>query len=127
MSKKADLEDQVDLCSKKLERAEQLIGDLGGEKTRWSQMAFSLGKLYNNLTGDILISAAIVAYLGAFTSNYRQVQMENWIKLCRSIDIPCSTNMSLVNSLGDPVKIRAWTIAGLPSDSFSIDNGIMIS
>ncbi|XP_047226085.1 dynein axonemal heavy chain 7 isoform X2 [Girardinichthys multiradiatus] len=127
MSKKADLENQVDLCSKKLERAEQLIGDLGGEKTRWSQMAFSLGKLYNNLTGDILISAAIVAYLGAFTSNYRQVQMEKWIKLCKSIDIPCSTNMSLVNSLGDPVKIRAWTIAGLPSDSFSIDNGIMIS
>lgn len=33
--KKADLENQVDLCSKKLDRAEQLIGGLGGEKTRW--------------------------------------------------------------------------------------------
>lgn len=64
---------QVDLCSKKLERAEQLIGGLGGEKTRWSEMAFNLGELYNNLTGDILISAGIVAYLGAFTSSYRQV------------------------------------------------------
>lgn len=32
--KKADLENQVDLCSKKLDRAEQLIGGLGGEKTR---------------------------------------------------------------------------------------------
>lgn len=67
---------QVDLCSKKLERAEQLIGGLGGEKTRWSEMAFNLGELYNNLTGDILISAAIVAYLGAFTSSYRQVSLE---------------------------------------------------
>lgn len=64
---------QVDLCSKKLERAEQLIGGLGGEKSRWSEMAFNLGELYNNLTGDILISAGIVAYLGAFTSSYRQV------------------------------------------------------
>ncbi len=64
---------QVDLCSKKLERAEQLIGGLGGEKTRWSEMAFNLGELYNNRTGDILISAGIVAYLGAFTSSYRQV------------------------------------------------------
>lgn len=62
------------MCSKKLERAEQLIGGLGGEKTRWSEMASNLGILYNNLTGDILISAAIVAYLGAFTSSYRQVQ-----------------------------------------------------
>ena len=47
--------------------------------------------------------------------------------LCQSNEIPCSPNMSLLSSLGDPVKIRAWTIAGLPSDSFSIDNGIIIS
>uniref|UniRef100_A0A8C4EP53 Dynein, axonemal, heavy chain 7 n=1 Tax=Dicentrarchus labrax TaxID=13489 RepID=A0A8C4EP53_DICLA len=102
-NKKAELENQV--C--KLERAEQLIGGLGGEKTRWSEMAFNLGELYNNLTGDILISAG------------------NW--LCTLGKIPCSPNMSLMNSLGDAVKIRAWTIAGLPSDSFSIDNGIIIS
>uniref|UniRef100_A0AAQ5XFX9 EF-hand domain-containing protein n=1 Tax=Amphiprion ocellaris TaxID=80972 RepID=A0AAQ5XFX9_AMPOC len=140
-NKKADLENQcntlslsssndthqVDLCSKKLERAEQLIGGLGGEKTRWNEMAFNLGKLYDNLTGDILISAGIVAYLGAFTSTYRQKQTEEWMNLCISRKIPCSSSMSLMNSLGDPVKIRAWTIAGLPSDSFSIDNGIIIS
>jgi hypothetical protein len=29
--------------------------------------------------------------------------------------------------LGDPVKIRDWTIDGLPNDTFSIDNGIMVS
>ncbi|XP_029968156.1 dynein heavy chain 7, axonemal-like [Salarias fasciatus] len=126
-NKKADLENQVDLCSKKLERAEQLIGGLGGEKTRWSEMALDLGKLYDNLTGDILISAGIVAYLGAFTSSYRQDQTKEWMDICRSREIPCSSNMSLMSSLGDPVKIRAWTIAGLPSDSFSIDNGIIIS
>jgi dynein heavy chain len=33
-AKKAELENQVDLCTKKLERAEQLIGGLGGEKDR---------------------------------------------------------------------------------------------
>ena len=32
--KKVDLENQVDLCTKKLDRAEQLIGGLGGEKDR---------------------------------------------------------------------------------------------
>lgn len=31
---KARLEFQVDLCAKKLERAEKLIGGLGGEKSR---------------------------------------------------------------------------------------------
>lgn len=61
------------MCTKKLDRAKQLTGGLGGEKTRWSQTAIELGKLYINLTGDILISSGIVAYQGAFTSSYRQV------------------------------------------------------
>ncbi|XP_058247474.1 dynein axonemal heavy chain 7 [Hemibagrus wyckioides] len=126
-NKKADLENQVELCSKKLKRAEQLIGGLGGEKTRWSETALKLGELYSKLTGDILISAAIVAYLGAFTSSYRQRVVEEWVKLCKAKAIPCSKNVSLMQSLGEPVKIRNWTIAGLPSDSFSIDNAIIIS
>uniref|UniRef100_A0A5F8HGP8 Dynein axonemal heavy chain 7 n=1 Tax=Monodelphis domestica TaxID=13616 RepID=A0A5F8HGP8_MONDO len=124
--KKADLENQVDLCSKKLERAEQLIGGLGGEKTRWSQSALELGQLYINLTGDILISSGIVAYLGAFTSSYRQNQTDEWTLSCKERDIPCSDDYSLSSTLGEPVKIRAWNIAGLPSDSFSVDNGIII-
>lgn len=33
-NEKVQLEAQVDLCAKKLERAEKLIGGLGGEKTR---------------------------------------------------------------------------------------------
>ncbi|CAO2616204.1 Dynein axonemal heavy chain 7 [Lemmus lemmus] len=124
--KKADLENQVDLCSKKLERAEQLIGGLGGEKTRWSNSALELGQLYINLTGDILISSGVVAYLGAFTSNYRQNQTKEWSDSCKERDIPCSDDYSLMGTLGEAVTIRAWNIAGLPSDSFSIDNGIII-
>ncbi|EDK99999.1 mCG115458, isoform CRA_c [Mus musculus] len=117
--KKADLEHQV-------ERAEQLIGGLGGEKTRWSNSALELGHLYINLTGDILISSGVVAYLGAFTSNYRQNQTKQWSQSCKERDIPCSDDYSLMGTLGEAVTIRAWNIAGLPSDSFSIDNGIII-
>ena len=36
MKKKAQLETDVDICTKKLERAEKLIGGLGGEKTRYT-------------------------------------------------------------------------------------------
>ncbi|XP_022247843.1 dynein heavy chain 7, axonemal-like [Limulus polyphemus] len=125
--KKMDLEKEVELCSKKLERAEQLIGGLGGEKDRWSLAAEKLGEVYCNLTGDVLISAAIVAYLGAFTSSFRQKQIESWVVTCQQHDIPCSKDFSLTQTLGDPVIIRTWTIAGLPTDNFSIENGIMIS
>lgn len=61
---KQQLERDVDLCSKKLDRATKLIGGLGGEKTRWTEVAGKLGKDYVNLTGDVLLSAAFIAYLG---------------------------------------------------------------
>jgi dynein heavy chain len=65
------------MCTKKLERAEALIGGLGGEKTRWTQAAKDLGVQYENLTGDVLISSGIVAYLGAFTAVFRQVNFRS--------------------------------------------------
>ena len=70
---KKELEDNIDLCSQKLDRAEKLIGGLGGEKTRWSQTAKDLQETLDNVVGDVLISAGVVAYLGAFTVSYRQV------------------------------------------------------
>uniref|UniRef100_A0A3Q2XWV6 Dynein heavy chain coiled coil stalk domain-containing protein n=1 Tax=Hippocampus comes TaxID=109280 RepID=A0A3Q2XWV6_HIPCM len=124
---KAKLEAQRDLCQQKLERAEKLIGGLGGEKTRWSKAAEDLQNTYDNLTGDVLISAGVMAYLGAFTASFRQDCTGQWIKLCQSKSIPSSDDFSLSKTLGDPIKIRAWNIAGLPTDSFSIDNGVITS
>ncbi|XP_058956956.2 dynein axonemal heavy chain 7 [Pocillopora verrucosa] len=127
VKKKADLEKQVDLCTKKLERAEKLIGGLGGEKTRWTEVAKQLGIKFENLIGDVLVSSGVVAYLGAFTAAFRQEQTVQWVNACRSTNIPCSDDFSVTGTLGDPVKIRDWNIAGLPTDSFSIENGIIIS
>uniref|UniRef100_A0A8D1JV51 Dynein axonemal heavy chain 12 n=1 Tax=Sus scrofa TaxID=9823 RepID=A0A8D1JV51_PIG len=124
---KARLEDQVELCAKKLERASKLIGGLGGEKSRWAQAADDLQTVYENLTGDVLVSAGVIAYLGAFTSDFRQTCTEDWSTLCKEKKIPCSQEFSLSKTLGDPVKIRAWNIAGLPTDTFSIDNGVIVN
>uniref|UniRef100_A0A8C2TBE9 Dynein axonemal heavy chain 7 n=1 Tax=Coturnix japonica TaxID=93934 RepID=A0A8C2TBE9_COTJA len=118
-------QEKVDLETQVRDRAEELIGGLGGEKTRWNETALGLAKQYVNLTGDVLISSGIVAYLGAFTSSYRKTT--EWTLLCKAKNIPCSDDFALTTTLGEPVEIRAWNIAGLPSDAFSIDNGIIIS
>lgn len=51
MAKKAQLEADVQLCEEKLDRAQKLIGGLGGEKARWTQAAQELGELYTKLIG----------------------------------------------------------------------------
>lgn len=54
-------------------RAQKLIAGLGGEKSRWTAAASRLGQEYVQLIGDVLLAAAQIAYLGAFTSTYRSV------------------------------------------------------
>ena len=123
--KRRDLRDQVDLCGKKL--VKQLIESLGGEKTKWGIFVEELDAAYVNLTGDVLVSAGLMAYLGPFTSTFRQRQMSNWIDTCKSLAaIPSSEKPTLINTLGDAVKIRQWNIEGLPTDDFSVENAITI-
>lgn len=81
--KKEKLEFQVDVCSKKLDRAEKLIGGLGGERERWAAAAKSLQHTYNNLTGDVLISGGVIAYLGAFTAAFRNDCVRAWVRECK--------------------------------------------
>lgn len=40
---------------------------------RWTEVAKQLGIKFENLIGDVLVSSAVVAYLGAFTAAFRQV------------------------------------------------------
>ena len=126
-NKKAKLEFDVDMCEKKLVRAEKLIGGLGGEKSRWKEVARLLTLDYTNLTGDVLLCAGYIAYLGAFTLPYREEVLLEWRALLKEKNVPCSDEFKLISVLGEPVKIREWTIDGLPNDSFSIDNAIVMS
>lgn len=67
-----------------------------------------------------------MAYLGPFTMQFRQEQTEQWVKKLQSFKIVCTEDFQLTAILGEPVVIRQWNIFGLPTDSFSIDNAIII-
>lgn len=47
-------------------RAETLLSGLGGEKTRWSEIAAALRISLDNVIGDVLLASAFIAYLGCF-------------------------------------------------------------
>lgn len=74
----------------------------------------------------MLISSGIIAYLGPFTMDYRSNQIKDWVKEIIENKIVCSKDFQLSAILGQPVVIRAWNVAGLPTDLFSIDNGIIV-
>jgi dynein heavy chain len=126
MARKEDLQAQVDKCETQLNRAEKLLSGLSGERGRWGDFVVSLGKAYENLLGDVLLSSGVVAYLGPFTRQYREQCLSKWADLLTARRIPSSPSFSLQETLGEPVVIQGWLVSKLPNDGLSISNAIMM-
>ena len=87
-AKKQSLEEQAEDCSNKLERAEKLIGGLGGEKDRWGEASAKLGEVFDNITGDVLIASGVVSYMGPFTALFRDQCIQSWINKSQELKVP---------------------------------------
>ena len=122
-----ELEGRMNNCSVKIDRANILISRLGGERERWMSAAAALADRYAHLTGDMLLASGVIAYLGPFTAPYRQAAIERWSGKCGELAVPFTAGFSLAGVLGDAVQTRRWVIEGLPNDTFSIDNALIIS
>jgi hypothetical protein len=81
----------------------------------------------SNLVGDIALAAGAIAYSGPFVPSYRAALLADWGAALDAAGVARSKGANLVATLADPVKVRAWTIAGLPSDAVSVENAIIIS
>ena len=126
MDKKAKLEEDVKMCAMRLKNAKELIEGLGGERARWGELVEELKVQFGNITGDILISSGVVAYLGVFVQEFRDEAVRAWSGLLREKGITCAENYTLVDTLGEPVVIRDWVIKKLPNDNLSVSNAIML-
>lgn len=49
-----------------------------------------------------------------------------WQEGLTEFDVPCTLGANLISILGEPVKIRNWQIAGLPRDTLSVENGVIV-
>ncbi|EKX36467.1 hypothetical protein GUITHDRAFT_97557 [Guillardia theta CCMP2712] len=112
----------------KLDRAQRLVGGLGGERDRWDESATNLESKITKLIGDCAISAAYLSYCGPFTAEYRLDLVHNsWIPNLKKLEIVASDNFSFSEFLAEPSTVRTWNIQGLPPDSFSTENGVLVT
>uniref|UniRef100_A0A8C7UPX5 Dynein axonemal heavy chain 1 n=1 Tax=Oncorhynchus mykiss TaxID=8022 RepID=A0A8C7UPX5_ONCMY len=103
----------------------QLIGGLADEKVRWRETVQHLEYMVNNVSGDVLLAAGYVAYLGPFTGEYRASMADEWLHGFKEQGVPHTEEPNLISTLGDKVKIRSWQITGLPKDTLSVENGVI--
>ena len=127
VQKKDQLISEVKQCEIRLESALKLIALLGGEEERWTTTVAQLSHDFINLAGDVVISAGTISYLGAFTSEYRDECVGLWAEALKKANVPFTPGCTVISALADPVKVRTWQIAGLPSDNLSVQNGIIMA
>lgn len=55
--------------------------------------------------GDVLLSAACIAYYGAFPGNYRQELVSGWVDKCKEYGIPVSPDCTLRGTFASPIQV----------------------
>ncbi|KAI9346257.1 dynein heavy chain and region D6 of dynein motor-domain-containing protein [Obelidium mucronatum] len=124
---KKQLADKMEETTMRMARAGKLTLALADEQIRWTESVASMNFLIDQLVGNIFLCAASVAYYGAFTTAYRQDLVLEWMKQCRDFGVPVTDNFSLLEHLVDPAVVRDWNIQGLPADTLSTENGILVT
>ncbi|KAA3677119.1 dynein heavy chain, axonemal, partial [Paragonimus westermani] len=127
VAEKKKLEHRLALTTARLKRAAKLTTALADEQDRWSHSVERFQIQIGNVIGDVFVSAACVAYYGAFTADYRNRLIQRWVERCRELSIPVSEDPSLFNVLGDAFELRQWNTQGLPRDQVSTDNAILVT
>ncbi|KAG5504517.1 hypothetical protein JKF63_04969 [Porcisia hertigi] len=124
---KQELENRVRDTDTKLTRAKKLIEGLGGEKARFAQDAQRYEEELLYVVGNVVVSAGIVAYMGAFLHNYRLQMIGKWRGMCEAQQLRVSADYTFEKFCGNPIHIQEWKLQQLPSDPFSIDNAVIMS
>ncbi len=125
-AEKERLEAEYDECNAKKKRAGELVEGLADEKERWGENRILLEGDMKHLVGDVILSSGVIAYLGAFTKQYRVNCINSWLQLLKTFEVQVAENFSLKEVLGDDVKIREWHLKELPTDDFSSENAIIL-
>lgn len=123
--KQQKLQRDVDICKKKLNRAQKLIGGLSEEKIRWTNAVDQLERQDFCLPGDILLSSAFISYLGPFKTDTRQNTLITWLNYIRENEIPFKKNYEFVEAFEKDLDYDRWHLNGLPTDQFFLENGII--
>jgi len=120
------LQDQVHLTNARLRRATILVKSLLSEGERWRVEHDRLIERLGFLTGDCLLGAACVNYVGPLSGSFRDELVEAWKEKLAELGIPVSENWSIETALSSPIELREWAINHLPSGPESFMNAVIV-
>ena len=128
MAEKKRIEDGAMALQRKMTMASQLIGGLEGERIRWTEDSNNFSDTKARLVGDCAVSCAFTCYCGPFNQEFRRYLIdEKFVADCQRRSVPVTVGLDVISFSVDIGTIGDWNMQGLPADSLSVQNGILVT
>lgn len=119
---KTDLEN----VQAKVDRSIALLKSLNIERERWESTSETFRSQMSTIVGDVLLSAAFIAYGGYFDQHYRSNLFSTWCQHLQSAHIQYRSDIARTEYLSNPDERLRWQANALPSDDLCTENAIML-
>eukprot|EP01116_Phalansterium_solitarium_P005286 TRINITY_DN1679_c0_g1_i1.p1 TRINITY_DN1679_c0_g1~~TRINITY_DN1679_c0_g1_i1.p1 ORF type:complete len:4594 (-),score=1709.56 TRINITY_DN1679_c0_g1_i1:318-14099(-) len=117
---------EMSTVKSKVDRSIALLAGLSGEATRWEQQRASFEVQMATVVGDVMLSAAFIAYIGVFDQYFRSALMDQWMEILDRFGIAYKKELSVREYLSTPDQLLTWQANGLPVDNLAVENAIMM-
>ncbi|GAA6000808.1 hypothetical protein JCM10207_004669 [Rhodosporidiobolus poonsookiae] len=117
---------EMEKVQTRVDRSITLLDSLGSEKERWEAGSKTFEEQMSTVAGDVLLSAAFVAYAGYFDQGYRQSMWHGWTNHLADAGIKYKPELSLTEYLSTADERLEWHARSLPTDELCTENAIML-
>ncbi|KAF8634008.1 hypothetical protein AX15_001182 [Amanita polypyramis BW_CC] len=117
---------EMERVQSKVDRSMKLLESLSSERGRWEAGSRTFDVEMSTIVGDVLLSAAFLAYGGFFDQHYREVMWQEWSNHLTEANIKYKSELSFTEYLSTADDRLSWQSKSLPSDNLTTENAIML-
>jgi dynein heavy chain 1 len=120
------IKSEMERVQSKVDRSMRLLESLSSERSRWESGSQTFDAEMSTIVGDVLLSAAFLAYGGFFDQQYRENMWQEWSSHLTEANIIFKAELSLTEYLSTADDRLGWQSRSLPSDTLTTENAIML-
>ncbi|ORX39193.1 dynein heavy chain, N-terminal region 1-domain-containing protein [Kockovaella imperatae] len=120
------IKNEMDRVQSKVDRSMTLLESLSSEQERWDAGSKTFDVEMGTIVGDVMISAAFLAYSGYFDQHYRETMKREWLDHLTEAGISFKLDLAISEFLSTADERAHWQANSLPADSLCVENAVML-
>ncbi|WVQ81477.1 hypothetical protein IAT38_003601 [Cryptococcus sp. DSM 104549] len=126
ISETQSIKSEMDRVQSKVDRSMTLLQSLSSEQERWDAGSKTFETEMGTIVGDVMMSAAFLAYSGFFDQHYRELMRRGWMEHLSEAGISFKADLALSEFLSTADERLGWQANALPADNLCVENAVML-